>query len=70
MKVLVTGGTGRLGLRILRALKSRQHEVVSVSTHSRLASYGIPEKLVDLRNAAATTTAFAAESPEVVVHAA
>lgn len=68
MKVVVTGGAGRLGASVVTGLVEAGHEVVSVD---RAALDGLPaaeQIAVDLTDAAATDTVFAQVRPEAVVH--
>jgi nucleoside-diphosphate-sugar epimerase len=68
VKVLVTGGSGRLGASVVGGLAAAGHEVVSVD---RAPLDGLPaaeQVSVDLTDAAATDTAFAQLRPEAVVH--
>jgi nucleoside-diphosphate-sugar epimerase len=68
VKVLVTGGAGRLGASVVTGLVDAGHEVVSVD---RTALDGLPaaeQVAVDLTDAEATDAAFANVRPEAVVH--
>jgi len=68
VKVLVTGGSGRLGASVVSGLADVGHEVVSVD---RAPFPGLPaaeQVTVDLTDAEATDAAFARIRPEAVVH--
>ena len=68
MKVVVTGGAGRLGASVVTGLVQAGHEVVSVD---RVTLDGLPaaEQLaVDLTDASAADAVFAKVRPEAVVH--
>ena len=79
LKVLVTGGTGFVGLNIVEALLARGDEVV-VASDAELPPYArgvlgrLPGKLKDVRadvaDARAVDAMFAEHRPEKVVHAA
>lgn len=58
-RVLVTGGSGFLGRRIVRTLSRRGHEVLAPRSEA-----------CDLRNPVATRAWFSARRPEVVIHSA
>lgn len=70
MKVVVTGGAGRLGRSVVAELAGRGHEVVSVDLREpiRPAIDGVTERQVDLTDADACAATFAAVRPEAVVH--
>lgn len=68
MKVLVTGGAGRLGASVVTGLVAAGHEVVSVD---RATLEGLPaaeQIAVDLTDAGATDAVFARARAEAVVH--
>ena len=67
MKIVVTGGAGRLGQSVVRGLAEAGHLVVSVDTAQ---VEGLPaEQLgVDLRDREATLAMMKEQSPEAVVH--
>lgn len=68
MKVLVTGGAGRLGVSVVTGLVGAGHEVVSVD-RAPLATLPAAEQIaVDLTDSAATDRVFARVRPEAVVH--
>lgn len=66
-RVLVTGGSGRLGRSVVAVLADAGHEVVSVD---RAGLDGLPARQIphDLTDLAATRELFAAERPDAVVH--
>lgn len=71
MKVVVTGGAGRLGRSVVAGLAGCGHEVISLDLKSPRAQgrlNGVTERQVDLTDAEATGTVFAAVRPEAVVH--
>lgn len=68
MKVVVTGGAGRLGASVVTGLVAAGHEVISLD---RAALDGLPaaeQIAVDLTDAASTDSVFARVRPEAVVH--
>ena len=67
MKILVTGGAGRLGRSTLAALNSAGHEVVSVD-RSLAPDFTGRQVDIDLLHATAFAHFVAAESPDAVVH--
>ncbi|WP_345751132.1 NAD-dependent epimerase/dehydratase family protein [Microbacterium rhizophilus] len=66
-RIAVTGGAGRLGRSVVRALAEAGHEVVSID---RTSAEGLPARQLDLDllDAAATRQAFARIAPDAVVH--
>ena len=68
MKVVVTGGSGRLGRSVVAGLAAAGHEVVSVDRLRSDEIDGVGQVEIDLTDAAATDAAFAAIRPEAVVH--
>jgi nucleoside-diphosphate-sugar epimerase len=66
-RIAVTGGAGRLGRSVVRALADEGHEVVSID---RAPVDALPARqlTVDLLDAAATRDAFAEIAPDAVVH--
>jgi UDP-glucose 4-epimerase len=67
MRVVVTGGSGRLGQSVVRGLCEAGHEVTSID---REAVAGLPgvQLQADLADAEATRTLLIALAPEAVVH--
>jgi UDP-glucose 4-epimerase len=67
VKIIVTGGSGRLGQSIVVRLAADGHEVVSVD---RVPAAGLPARQVsfDLGDAAGTRELFESIRPEAVVH--
>ena len=79
MKVLVTGGSGFVGLNVLEALLARGDTVVAVSNdelpaHAQPALGRLPGTLhtvrVDVADASAVHAVFARHRPDAVIHAA
>jgi nucleoside-diphosphate-sugar epimerase len=68
MKVVVTGGGGRLGRSVVSGLAASGHEVTSVDRVRGPEQPGVGQLAVDLADAAATDAAFAELRPEAVVH--
>jgi nucleoside-diphosphate-sugar epimerase len=68
MRVVVTGGSGRLGRSVVAGLAANGHEVISVDRASGPELAGVVQTSVDLTDAAATDAAFAELGPEAVVH--
>ncbi|MDQ0644755.1 NAD-dependent epimerase/dehydratase family protein [Microbacterium murale] len=66
-RVIVTGGAGRLGRSVVRALADAGYEVVSID---RATAPDLPaeQREVDLLDPAATRSAFAQLAPVAVVH--
>ncbi|BCT77422.1 nucleoside-diphosphate-sugar epimerase [Sinomonas cyclohexanicum] len=68
-RIVVTGGSGRLGVSVANHLAARGHEVVSLDrAPSELVHDGVRQLAVDLTDAAATRTAFERLRPDGVVH--
>lgn len=67
MRIIVTGGSGRLGQSIVRGLSDLGHDVLSLD---RITVDGLPARqlTIDLLDHAATTALMAAERPDAVVH--
>jgi len=67
MRIIVTGGSGRLGQSVVRGLSDLGHDVLSVD---RIAVDGLPARqlTIDLLDHTATTTLMADERPDAVVH--
>lgn len=67
MRIIVTGGSGRLGQSVVRGLGDLGHDVLSID---RIAVDGLPARqlTIDLLDHAATTALMAAERPDAVVH--
>jgi nucleoside-diphosphate-sugar epimerase len=68
MKVVVTGGSGRLGASVVTGLVEAGHEVISVDRAARDSLPAAEQVPVDLTDAAATDAVFARLRPEAVVH--
>ncbi|GAA3733493.1 nucleoside-diphosphate-sugar epimerase [Spinactinospora alkalitolerans] len=69
MRVLVTGGSGRLGRSVVRVLALRGHDVVSVDVSPGPgAPEGVRHRAADLLDGAARTAVFAETRPDAVVH--
>lgn len=66
-RVIVTGGSGRLGRSVVSALAAAGYSVVSID---RVPHDGLPadQRQVDLLDATAATAAFQAVAPTAVVH--
>jgi len=67
VRIVVTGGAGRLGRSVVTVLAEAGHEVVSID---RAVADGLPVRQLeaDLLDAAATRALFAELRPEAVVH--
>ena len=67
MRIIVTGGSGRLGQSVVRGLSDLGHDVLSID---RIAVDGLPARqlTIDLLDHQATTELMAAERPDAVVH--
>ncbi|WP_150240023.1 NAD-dependent epimerase/dehydratase family protein [Nocardiopsis quinghaiensis] len=68
MRVLVTGGSGRLGRSVVSVLASRGHQVTSVDTAPAGQPQGVEGITADLLDPAALEEAFTRARPEAVVH--
>ncbi|MDQ4492058.1 NAD(P)-dependent oxidoreductase [Sinomonas sp. ASV486] len=68
-RVVVTGGSGRLGVSVVNHLASRGHEVISLDrAPSDLVHDGVRQLTVDLADASATRGEFERLRPDGVVH--
>lgn len=67
MKVVVTGGSGRLGLSVVRGLAAAGHEVISID-QVRHPDLPVRQEIVDLTDNEAAASAFAEIRPEALVH--
>jgi dTDP-4-dehydrorhamnose reductase len=71
MRILVTGGSGRLGSTLLERLEQvGQHEVVAWSGATADADSAVPFHRVELTDGHAVIEALEADNPEAVIHAA
>ncbi|WP_017616293.1 NAD-dependent epimerase/dehydratase family protein [Nocardiopsis salina] len=68
MRVLVTGGSGRLGSSTAAVLAARGHETVSVDSRPGPAAPGVQQRTADLLDAGARGDLFRRTAPEAVVH--
>ncbi|WP_159944492.1 MULTISPECIES: NAD(P)-dependent oxidoreductase [unclassified Nocardiopsis] len=68
MRVLVTGGSGRLGRSVVSVLVDRGHQVTSADTAPAQLPAGVETVTADLLDPAALEEAFARARPEAVVH--
>ncbi|WP_017607885.1 NAD-dependent epimerase/dehydratase family protein [Nocardiopsis xinjiangensis] len=68
MRVLVTGGSGRLGRSTVAVLAARGHETVSVDARPGAAVAGVFQRTADLMDLSARTALFRESAPEAVVH--
>jgi len=67
MKILVTGGAGRLGRSTLAALEAAGHEAVSVD-RATAPGFGGRQVDIDLLHPTAFSAFVAAEAPDAIVH--
>lgn len=68
MRVLVTGGSGRLGRSVVAVLADRGHEVTSVDLVDGPCPDGVRGVVADLLDDDARARVFAEARPEGVVH--
>ncbi|GAA0972312.1 MULTISPECIES: NAD-dependent epimerase/dehydratase family protein [Nocardiopsidaceae] len=68
MRVLVTGGSGRLGRSVVATLAERGHDVTSVDTAEADHPAGVTGIVADLLDDAGREDAFTRARPEAVVH--
>lgn len=68
MRVLVTGGSGRLGRSVLSTLAERGHQVTSVDTTPATPPQGVDAITADLLDATAREDAFTRTAPQAVIH--
>ena len=68
MKVVVTGGSGRLGQSVVGGLTEAGHEVISLDRVAGPDLAGVSQVEVDLTDPAATDAVFTRVTPEAVVH--
>lgn len=68
MRVLVTGGSGRLGRSVVSVLADRGHTVTSVDTATADQPPGVETITADLLDDTARQEAFTRARPEAVVH--
>lgn len=67
MRIVVTGGAGRLGRAVIDGLVTRDHDVCSVDVSTQ-APPGVRVLSADLRDSAAASAALAEFRPDRVVH--
>jgi UDP-glucose 4-epimerase len=74
MRILVTGGAGFIGLRTVKKLLERGHEVAVMSRSPRLGDVGIESKVEtvsgDIRLFSDVMSAVMRSQPEVIIHVA
>lgn len=68
MRVLVTGGSGRLGRSVLSVLSDRGHQVTSVDTAPTTPPHGVTTLTADLLDPTALQQTFTQAAPQAVVH--
>lgn len=68
MRVLVTGGSGRLGRSTAAVLAARGHETFSVDSRPGPAVPGVQQRTADLLDARTRGALFRDTAPEAVVH--
>ncbi|WP_017537423.1 NAD-dependent epimerase/dehydratase family protein [Nocardiopsis halophila] len=68
MRVLVTGGSGRLGRSVVEVFARRGHDVTSVDASPGPERPGVASRRVDLLDDAARAQVFAEVRPEAVAH--
>lgn len=68
MRVLVTGGSGRLGRSVVACLAARGHQVTSADTAPAVHPDGVQAVVADLLEEAELERAFTRARPEAVVH--
>ena len=66
-RVIVTGGAGRLGRSVVRALAAAGYEVVSID-RAKVEDLPAEQRQTDLLDEAATRAVFAELAPDAVVH--
>lgn len=68
-RIVVTGGSGRLGRTLVAGLADRGHEVVSLDrTRSEHLADNVEQRAVDLTDSAATASALAEAQADAVIH--
>lgn len=69
-RIVVTGGSGRLGRSVVRALAESGHDVTSLDRVpvDELHGFRVMQRTVDLTDTAATRDVFLSLAPEAVVH--
>ncbi|MGB4768376.1 MAG: NAD(P)-dependent oxidoreductase [Candidatus Saccharimonas sp.] len=68
MKVLVTGGSGRLGRAILPALADHKHEILLASRRPVEVTENVKTIIVDFKNDDELESVFIKEKPDAVLH--
>lgn len=70
MRIIVTGGSGRLGRTLVTGLADAGHEIVSIDREpsAALDRDGITQASLDLTDADATASALAATSADALIH--
>ena len=68
MKVLVTGGSGRIGCYVVADLVEAGHEVTSVDVSVKSAASGCRSMTVDLTDAGQVFQSLASSKAEAVIH--
>lgn len=70
MRVLVTGGSGQLGVYLLESLLARHYDVVAWSGRERGSRLGCPLHPVNLEDPAAIEAALRRDRPDAIIHCA
>ncbi|CAH0225767.1 3 beta-hydroxysteroid dehydrogenase/Delta 5--_4-isomerase [Microbacterium sp. Bi98] len=70
MRIIITGGSGRLGRTLVTGLADAGHEIVSIDREpsAALDRDGITQASLDLTDADATASALAAMSADALIH--
>lgn len=70
MRIVVTGGSGRLGRTLVAGLADAGHEIISIDREptAALDREGVEQSSLDLTDADATASALAATSADALIH--
>lgn len=70
MKILITGGGGRIGFKLLKRLSMQENELISVSKTTSVNLAGTNSITLDLSNKNETIDLIKKASPDIILHTA
>jgi dTDP-4-dehydrorhamnose reductase len=70
MKILITGGSGRIGLKLIKTFLPKGYEVASISKLDKVPLNNVKNFLLDLTDKNKVLDVIKTESPDIVIHTA